>query len=137
MARTTPVHRYTRCGDSNGGEMTRVKWAVWAAGIALCIPSPRAAAQLSIQTIATSEMQAPGGDGWAFGRLRAPVINDRGDVLFGASENDTFSSRTGLWVGRPGSLQPLALKNQAAPDTGETFEFLYDSLLDDAGRALL
>lgn len=70
----------------------------------------------TIQAAAREAAAAPGGG--TYGGFNSPTLNGSGQVAFRASVNNTVVTTLSLFVGAPGSIQPLALQNAAAPGGG-------------------
>ena len=89
-----------------------------------------------IQVVAVSDQLSP--DGQPFGGIfMPPAINANGRLLIASAAKDTFHSRLGIWTGTPGQLTTVVRPNDPVPGMSETFEFIYDSNIDDAGRVML
>lgn len=92
----------------------------------------------SLQAVARLGTAAPVGGSVSFNNFpTGPVINGAGEVAFIASLFNTTTSQlsSGVFVGTPGSLQPVAVQGTAAPGGG-TFSFLdgLPPVLNDAGQ---
>ena len=91
----------------------------------------------SLELVARAGNQAPGmPEGVNFGSFVGYpyVLNDRGDISFSASLS-TFAS--GIWSGRVGTLEPLAVSGSAAVGTppGVNYQFVFGPVLNNMGQA--
>ena len=85
----------------------------------------------SVQTVALVGSAAPSGGKYLIFSY-SPVINDAGQVAFEAPLTGG-SANAGIFVGTPGSLQTLALQNDAAPGGG-TYSSLGVPVINGLGQ---
>jgi hypothetical protein len=116
-------------GAPGGGTVTRVAHAVNDRGAVafLALVSDSAATQGIFRTdgtetvaIARDDIGAP--TGGSFTSLFNPVINDRGEVAFGA-EMSGGAAQFGVFRGDGGNLVPVFVANQIAPGGGTFTDF--------------
>jgi hypothetical protein len=87
----------------------------------------------SVHTVALQGTPAPAGGNYVT-FTKAPLINASGQVAFPANLGGG-SSPSGIFVGAPGSVQPVALEGMLAPDgNGATYGQLHDFVLNGSGE---
>jgi hypothetical protein len=118
----------------NNARQLAVNWSLDGAGVTESNNSAiwAGADADSLRLVAREGDTAPG-SATQFPELGFPVINARGDILFTASID---FQNIGIWRERAGTLEPVALADDAAPDlpAGAVFEFFNDPTMNAAGQ---
>jgi hypothetical protein len=108
------------------------------AAVVLLVCTSMSFGQVSYQRVALRGDAAPGAVGVnpTIHSVDQPVINDAGQVAFGASLNidNAVGGTSGMFLWAPGELRIVAQNETAAPGTGgATFDFLSGLTLGDSG----
>ena len=87
----------------------------------------------SVQAVALQGTTAPGTGGATYGGLSSVTINGAGQVAFTANTLTGGTATAGLFLGAPGSVQPIALVGAPDPDgSGATFASFASTELPNA-----
>jgi hypothetical protein len=89
----------------------------------------------SMQAVAITGM--PASIGGTFAGFRSPVLNGSGQVAVNASVTNGGSSVGGIFIGTPGSFQPVALTGSPAPDGGNYSSFASFPGINNSGQVVL
>ncbi len=124
-----------------------VRWLPWSACIAVCVavaPTASAGLPITYEVVAMTGDAAPDVEsGVQFDRFEAPIINNRGDVLFHASlagEGITIDNDSGLWLYDQEGPRLIRREREPEPLLGENLRVKVGSpgsnRLNDAGDVL-